>query len=500
MSSPNAPSSPIEELQHLSISSSRAGSKSRASLQSQPMVRTRSGAGTSRTSGTPRRIAATTNSDSDSDSDSYSSSEDENEDEITGVETDLGIQLLGHAFNYEEMTPATEERARRAFDADELTMSHCRAWRVDGTLYFNFNLREQIGIRIGPVDEEEDSSNATCTCGRPPPCKHIWWLEYQLVQARDPLRAWSFVDDASSISGVPLHEWIVTNDIEHLSEEGDWPLVPAAAMPGEDNWKDENGDLNDLLTPFAPFPEDETSYRDAFEALDQVVRTVAKADRGVFERFRNALDRELCAQVRFEKHGLEAIRNTFENFDASTRAGPASSTASPWRPVADCADTIEQNASFILRAATSDFEDRLAPIALRLLLQIVHGVVTRNMDIYIGKPWASRVQAPTDTRERNLYVRLIRSPFRQSAGQQLFLIDELRRFPPELLGPCRNAIVELMDLVRRNGGPDRYHDALRDLIAPNKGSIPPGRAVGQTSIGKKRIGEAESSSQAKRGK
>ena len=408
---------------------------------------------------------------------------------MTGGDTDIGsfATLPGGIYDYGQMTAQTEERVRRAFDADELSISHCRTWEFDGVPYFNFSLWEQIGVRIGPADGAP--STATCTCKLPSPCKHIWWLEYQLVQARNPYRNWSFVENGSSISGTSLHQWVSENGIGQLAASGGWPLVPEAAEPGDDFARRRDEELSDMLTPFVPPPQDETSYRGAYDALDQAVREVAESDRGIFERLRTTLAPDLCAQVRFDKDNSSKVEGALNSLDLYSRTGLAADTSSE-APVSSCAATLEEAAEDIRASFRSNPEAPFIRISLRILLQIIQGVVTRNTDIYVGKPWASQVQAPTGQRDRNLYVRLVRA---SSPTSQLFMIDLLRQFPTEALQDRRDKVLQIMDQVKRNGGPDRYHVALRDLIAP--------RAASATATGRKRGGDAgEGSSQPKRGR
>lgn len=480
------PPAPSERLQRLTLGERATSSRTSVENQASSMVRTRSGAG--EPSADPEvheRGAGSVDSDS-------STTDDESEDEMVGGDTDPGsaLPLPGSTYDYEQMTPRTEERARRAFDADELSISHCRTWELDEATYFNFNLWEQIGIRIGPPDGAP--STTTCTCGLPSPCKHIWWLEYQLVQARDPRRNWSFVEDGSTISGIPLHQWILKNGIDRLCASGAWPLVPEAAELGDDFSQRRDEELSDMLTPFAPSPQDETSYRSAYDALDQAVRDVAESDRGIFERLRTTLDPELCALVRFDKGNRRKVERAFAALDLFSRIGPISDV-SPHAPVSNCADILEEAVTDIEGSLRSNLEPPFTRIALSILLQIIQGVVTRNTDIFVGKPWASQVQAPTDQRDRNLYVRLVRAP---PPSPQLFMVDVLRQFPPDALQDCRDTVLSIMDQVKRNGGPDRYYAALRDLIAPR--APPPGKGI---AAGRKRGGDAgEGSSQPKRGR
>ncbi|KAL9091702.1 MAG: hypothetical protein Q9165_004778 [Trypethelium subeluteriae] len=482
----SSPPAPVERLRRLTIEEATAGSRPDTRGVARPMVRTRSGAGEA-SAGSEAQQREAPSPDSAS-----SISEDESEEEMVGGDTDRGsfATLPGSSYDYDQMTPRTEEQARRAFDADELSISHCRSWEFDGAQIFNFNIREQIGVRIGPSDG--DPNIATCTCGQQSPCKHIWWLEYQLVRARNPHRNWSFVNDGSTISGTQLHQWILENGIDRLSASGDWPLVPEAAEPGDDFSQRRDEELSDMLTPFAPAPQDETPYHEAYEALDQAVREVAERDRGIFERFRNALDPELCAQLRFDRDNRNKVEHAFAALDLYSRVGPPAD-ASPGSPVSGCAGVLEEAIEDIQASLRSNPDTPFVRISLRILLQVIHGVVTRNTDIYVGKPWASQVQAPTDQRDRNLYVRLVRTP---PPSSQLFMIDLLRWFPSDVLQDRRDAVVQIMDQIKRNGGPDRYYAALRDLIAPR------GAASGKgVAAGRKRGGDAgEGSSQPKRGR
>jgi hypothetical protein len=445
------------------------------------MVQTRSGAGASGLG--PEEDAPPSDP-----SESPPSSDDDSEGHASEDATDLESlgPALGSLFDYRQMTPSSEERARKAFDAEELSMSHCRFWDFDGRSYFNFNLREQIGIRIGPLDE--GVGTATCTCRQPSPCKHIWWLEYQLVQGQDPQRNWAFVNDASTVSGIPLYEWILQNGIDRLSASRHWPLVAGAAELGESYPRRRDEELSEMLSPFAPLAADELAYRDAYEALDQVFRDFADSDRGVFESLRSALDPDLTAQARFERTATERVRQAFETLDLVARVGPPNH-ALDQAPVPACASALEEVINEIQATIRTNTNAIAVSTALSLLLQILQGVVTRNADIYVGKPWATSVQAPTDGRNRNLYARLVRPPPPQP---QLFLVDALRQIPPDLLNSRRDSFLRIMEQVRKNGGPDRYYTALRDLIAPKGG--PP-------TIGKKRVGDpGEGSSQPKRGR
>ena len=480
----NSPA-PIEKLRGLSIGESPTSSIREAKSGTTSMVRTRSGAGGSNDDPEPPHHGTQS-------PESGSSITDEDEEEMAGIEADPGsfVTLPGSIYNYDQMTPGTEEQARRAFDADELSMSHCRSWEIDQVTYFNFNLREQIGIRIGPPDGIRGTT--TCTCGQASPCKHIWWLEHQLVQARNPNQHWSFVNDGSTISGIPIHQWILRNGIDRLSASGDWPLVPEAAEPGDDFSVRRDEELIDILTPFFPSSHDETSYRDAFDALDQAVREVAESDRGIFERLRSALYPSLCAQVRFDRENRSKVEQAFVALDLYSRIGPPTD-ASPGDPVPGCAEVLEEAIEDLRGSLRANPEPAFIRIALGVLLQIIHGVVTRNTDIYLGKPWASHVQAPTEQRDRNLYVRLVRTP---PPSSQLFMIDILRQFPGEAFQDHRDSIVRIMDQIKRNGGPDRYHAALRDLIAPR--AMPSSKG---TLKGRKRGGDAgEGSSTSKRGR
>ncbi|KAI9693724.1 MAG: hypothetical protein M1822_002995 [Bathelium mastoideum] len=475
-----SPLDPTEKLRVLSIGESSTGPRKEIRSGARSMVRTRSGAGVSSADPEPEHH------ESESPDPDSGTSDDESEEELAGGEADIAslATLPGGVYNYEHMDLGTEEQARRAFDADELSISHCRSWEFDDVTYFNFSLREQIGIYIGPPNSSRGP--AACTCGQPSPCKHVWWLEHQLVQARNPERQWSFVNDGSTISGIPLYQWILQNGIERLSASGDWPLVPEAAEPGDDFSVRRDGELRDMLAPFVPSPRDETCYREAYDALDQAVREVAESDRGIFERFRNALHPDLCAQVRFDRDNRTKINHAFAALDLYSRIGPPTD-ASPGAPVAGCADVLDSAVQDLRSWLRASSEAPFVRLALAILLHLIHGVVTRNTDIYVGKPWAAQVAAPTDQRDRNLYVRLVRTP---PPSSQLFLIDLLRQFPGEALQERRDGIVQIMDQIRRNGGPDRYHAALRDLIAPRT-----------TSAGRKRGGDAgEGSSTPKRGR
>ena len=477
---------PVERLRRLTIDEPAIGSETSAEHQGRSMVRTRSGAGQSESGAEPPQQGP-----GSPDSDS-STTGDESEEEMFGGETDPGNLTIfpGSGYDYNQMTPQTEGRARRAFDADELSISHCRAWELDGVTYFNFSLREQIGIHIEP--SEDVSGHAVCTCGQSSPCKHIWWLEHQLVQARNPHQNWSFVNDGSTISGVPLHLWILENGIDRLSASGDWPLVPEAAEPGEDFSQRRDAELSDMLAPFAPLSQDETAYSTAYDALDDAVREIVEFDRGIFERFRKALDSDLCAQARFEKNNRIRIEGAFATLDLYSRIGPPSD-GPPGTPVSGCANALEQTVEAIRADLRSHPGTPFIRIALSLLLQIIQGIVTRNTDIYVSKPWASQVQAPTDQRERNLYLHLVRTP---PPSSQLFMIDLLREFPGEALQNHRDTVFQIMDQIKRNGGPDRYYAALRDLVAPRATSSGKG-----TATSKKRGGDSgEGSSQPKRGR
>ena len=251
--------------------------------------------------------------------------------------------------------------------------------------------------------------------------------------------------------------------------------------------------IQDMLSVFDPkkLPEDYGAdfIRDlpmTFESSEATVNPnslpatifgLARHDAVFRQHLREALNKDFCAVQVFRKLAAEA-QKVFRLLDSYAQSGPNYNES----VVARCAGRLEEIVEKIV-----EYKDDRLPLsastkleAAGVLVNILNCVCDWNRDIYIDLSWQTR-RVPDDEDDRNLYIKLIRSPLEDDddpESEACFVVDALEDLPSEELRPLSGLLNMVLRKVQRNGASAVF---LRKLegIQVSDGDEPPDVSTSQ---------------------
>ncbi|OCL11356.1 hypothetical protein AOQ84DRAFT_192062 [Glonium stellatum] len=361
-------------------------------------------------------------------------------------------------------------------DDNQIGMNYCTEWDE----YYAFHISDRITVRIGTGESQYRIPQ--CTCGandKGIACKHIYWLEDQLVsEAPDSVRpeVVKLVSDGSQIlSGLPSvvienvgfeeiaenRQWVVHNDGQDTEEEMMEMLSvfePSGNLPSE--FKED--------TPGKPVQH--LSHSRIYKEFSNFLTQYAVDDVGMFHRLQDIITPDFRATVFFEKMANRASQ-AFKALDDYVTRGPTTNESCD---IVTCAERLDE----LLEEIDEAYEERVSSGPLRskeaankaasALILILEGVVERNGDAYANTSW-KRISQNEVEQDKNLYLRLIGAPL-EARGP--FVLDVLKNIPFEVIRNHLERLSGIADMLESYEAPQRYRNMLRFIMSQDSRKRP----------------------------
>lgn len=251
--------------------------------------------------------------------------------------------------------------------------------------------------------------------------------------------------DGSSIQNKDPLDIISNATLEKVAGSLDWELHEGP-IPEDEEIEDE---VAEMLSVFEPsealpsefktiqgpvLPERSRKYREFVKLVTELFTEHASKNLGLLSRLQTTIDPDFQAHVFFEKIGNRVAR-AFQALDEYIAHG-STAAHSEAHDVPTCARKLKALVQAIDNYYLQQRQNGLDSNELDLragavLISTLDNVVHRNQDAYANITW--NAVPPDDAEENNLFVCLIGAP---PAGDGLFVLDTLRRLPPE--GMLRN--------------------------------------------------------------
>lgn len=245
-------------------------------------------------------------------------------------------------------------------------------------------------------------------------------------------------------------KWIFSQDrdsVDDVEEEVNEMLsVFQDALPGE--FKD-----------FEPGKDDDSSSA-VYRRFCNEIASYASDDQWLRHRLRIIITPSFQAVRYFEKLRSQ-VRETFEGLENFMRSGPSGSD--PSFNVAACADRLSELVDNVReeynKRAVGKLSKKPAAMAAAVLIDVLKGVVERNLDIFANASWSTPVEN-MPRRESNLFVRLIAEPDDDNPD---FVLRALKNFPPDVIDKHQDRLMTVKRLLKKNGAPDEYCAKLESI-------------------------------------
>lgn len=229
------------------------------------------------------------------------------------------------------------------------------------------------------------------------------------------------------------------------------------------------------------------------ESLPATMYGLARHDKILHSRLRNAVDKNSCALDFLEKI-TGRIKSGLRDLDRYILLGPSTDPAI----ISKCATLFrrcvrEVHEYIDIRAPLSESTMRKAA---EVVVNLLCTVCERNVDIYNEITWPRTARVPADDAAHNLYTNLInRLPpdlsedeAENDSDERFFLLGCLARFAPNdwqhLLGRLEGALDQLVEY----GAPEEYIARLQAIIYPEEQTRTAGKrpASGDDSEGQRK--------------
>ncbi|KAJ9668808.1 hypothetical protein H2201_001054 [Coniosporium apollinis] len=383
------------------------------------------------------------------------------------------------------LSEASRERFRDALECGKaISVEYCEETEEAGS--YVFHVKDTFPIFVEkdepqldkPQSDEPHPSAPHCDCGmweEGLACKHVFWLEDQLVRAfGDESYVYRLAGDASTIENkthadtITPYRLIERRELSELAKRRDWLLDEQGLEEGEAR-TDELNDILSVLEPTGLIHEDfvatlpgSPSLSQAYQQFrDSIIAYAARND-GLYVRLRSIVDPTIRANVFFERM-QDRVEQVFDDLQEYVNQGPTGSE----RPfgVVECADKLEELVKEIQdgydKRISNDPGDRdAANRAVRALIDVLEGVVDRNRDLYQGTAWPIE-----QIQDRNLFPRLIKSHV--MVGDELFVVDMLKNKPPEVLREYHERLRSIAAKLQFFGAPEPYVSTLNSIAPPH---------------------------------
>lgn len=378
---------------------------------------------------------------------------------------------------YPDEGPDEGARSGRVFALD-----HCRQ---HGSLYafqIAYAEVEPISIRIN-TDGQTCSSDS---CREDGDCHHIAWLLDHLSRA---------MPDTLGANAISTYDQISNVGLENVCEELYWEVREGPDSDTEDTWqlkkvypisragrqtrgmiRERMNVVRDIMATLSPQITDD--YRkDIFERLENIspkpvigdleatLSRVLLVNDEIFHHFKTLISHNMRAKDYFRKALIKA-QATCEALDKYCELGPVDGEFDLiW-----CANELTSivgsiSVNIIQRQPLNSTSKHEAARALVGILSMV--VRDRNHDCLYA--WKRQRKHAEPSLDRNLYVRLIRTPLQTDAAGESFVLYALQDLPE-----AQPFIEELQAILERLGStawdaPLAYREKLQKIIAQLKG-------------------------------
>ncbi|OCK95415.1 uncharacterized protein K441DRAFT_81526 [Cenococcum geophilum 1.58] len=377
----------------------------------------------------------------------------------SGIEYDVG-----------GLDEVARERAEVGLgDDNQIDMNYC----TEREGYYAFHISDHITVRIGTGEPQYRIPQ--CTCGaneKGIACKHIYWLEDQLlIEAPDSARseAVKLASDGSQILN-RLPSVVIDNiGLDEIAENRGWVL--------HNDGQDTEEEMTEMLSVFEPSGNLPSEFKAGtpgnslqyvahsriYKEFSNLLTQYAVDNVGMFHRLRDIITPDFQATVFFEKMGNRASQ-AFKALDEYVTRGP---TIDESCDVITCADRLDElleeiDEGYVQRVSSGPLRSKeAANKAASALIVILEGVVERNGDAYANTAW-KRVSQNEPEQDRNLYLRLIGAPL-EAHGP--FVLDVLKNIPHEVIRNHLERLSGIAQMLESYGAPQRYRNMLRIIMS-----------------------------------
>lgn len=314
----------------------------------------------------------------------------------------------------------------------------------------------------------------------------MYWLEDQLLAATQ--KDSPTIPITPTIAGDRINDLVPSELLasfkgpRSLASDRDWILMPPGQQPPAIDETDviemlavfePNGLLSteNIAQPPYPVSPSRQNHSKKYEEVGKLIAKRVKKDVPLACGLQTIVTSPFQATVFFEKIHARA-QKAFDLLDEHVEVGPtASGGLYDVIRTAGILEELEKKIDrwyekHISQTPDSDLQETAA-LAVRVLIEMLYGVTSRDSNIYSGAVWAQNILALQNEADSNLYTRLIRQRD-SNESESFFVIDTLQHIQQtadvRVFRQHQERLRSLEKFIKERGAPVEYLRTLSSII------------------------------------